>query len=219
MRNFRLQILDNRFLLSSHRVIFWEEEQTMLITDLHLARVGNWRKHGIPVPGEAVRVDLDQLTAATQEFKPRQIVCLGDLFHHKANKEVNMFTNWLNETRRGNLKKFVLIKGNHDMLPSETYNQMDIDVVPKLQIRNIQLVHDPADADSGSYLTISGHIHPGVEIGEGPLRERLPCFYLNSTGNLLILPAFGSSCGTYKLPQNKASKIWAIAGSTLVRVK
>ena len=43
-------IFNNHFYLHKTGAIFWKEKNTLLLADIHLGKVGHFRKSGIPVP-------------------------------------------------------------------------------------------------------------------------------------------------------------------------
>ena len=48
-------IFNQTFLLSAQRTVFWEEEKTLILSDLHLGKSGHFRKSGIAIPQNTVR--------------------------------------------------------------------------------------------------------------------------------------------------------------------
>lgn len=116
-------ILNNSFLLSAGRCIFWEEEKALILSDLHFGKTGHFRKNGIAVPQAIFKEDIQRLVAQIQFFKPVQLIIVGDLFHSHANKEMNLFVKWRNDFAQLSIK---LIIGNHDILPAEWYSEANI---------------------------------------------------------------------------------------------
>ena len=85
------KILNNTFLLSTDRCIFWEEEKILILSDLHLGKTGHFRKEGIAVPQAVLKEDLQRFVTLSQNFKPNKIFIIGDMFHSHANKELDFF--------------------------------------------------------------------------------------------------------------------------------
>ena len=50
-------VFNNTFWLSAQRCIFWEEEQSLIVSDLHLGKTGHFRKMGIAVPQAVYKED------------------------------------------------------------------------------------------------------------------------------------------------------------------
>ena len=51
-------LLDQTLWLSAERAVFWEEEQSLILADLHFGKTGHFRKSGIGVPQTIYREDL-----------------------------------------------------------------------------------------------------------------------------------------------------------------
>ena len=80
--------------LSPHRCLYWEEERSLILSDLHFGKTGHFRKAGIAVPQSVYREDLLRLLSLIQYFQPRQLLIVGDLFHSRENKELDLFLRW-----------------------------------------------------------------------------------------------------------------------------
>lgn len=196
--------------LSTERCIYWEEQKTLIVSDLHFGKTGHFRKSGIAVPQTVYKEDLQRLVNQIQHFKPEQLVVVGDLFHSVANKELDFFTRWRHDFSYLHIQ---LVKGNHDILQKNWYGLANIAVSDThLQIANFCFVHDitdacPASADISYY--ISGHIHPCVVLkGLGKQTISLPCYYFND--NFGVLPAFSKFTGTASIERKSVDNIFAI---------
>src|SRR5579863_2664009 len=91
------RLMDQQLWLSAGRCIFWEEEKALIVSDLHFGKTGHFRKSGIGVPQTVYREDLHRLLALVQYFQPRQMLVVGDLFHSRENKELELFQRWRND--------------------------------------------------------------------------------------------------------------------------
>ena len=184
------RIKDQQLWLSPDRCIFWEEEKALILSDLHFGKTGHFRKSGIAVPASVYRDDLQRLVAQIQYFQPRQLLVVGDLFHSRENKELDLFHKWRNDFPGLGVR---LIKGNHDILHDDWYQAAGIDLSPKkLQIGDFLFMHDIADLDAQEPVAryvFSGHIHPGIRInGVAKQALQFPCFYFGDA--YAVLPAF-----------------------------
>ena len=54
---------DQTLWLSPERCILWEEENTLIVADLHLGKSGHFRKEGIGIPQRIYKADLQRLMA------------------------------------------------------------------------------------------------------------------------------------------------------------
>lgn len=207
------KIHGENFWLSHERTIFWEEEKALIISDLHFGKTGHFRKSGIGVPQDVFKEDLQRLVAQVVFFKVDKIIIVGDMFHSTANKELEFFLKWRKDF---NNIRFILVKGNHDILDLDWYRKASIEVCSSLSIRNFFFCHDPetSEYNNENYL-FSGHIHPSVQItGQGKQSLRFPCFYFSPTH--CILPAFSKFTGSVSLKAGEGDKIFAIVKDELV---
>lgn len=214
----RHTIRDHHFWLSPCRCIFWEEEQALIVSDLHLAKTGHFRKHGIAVPQAVFIEDLQCLVEQLIHFRARKVIAVGDLFHSRANKELDLFLKWRHDLPQ---LEFVLVKGNHDILPPKWYEDAGIRVEEGVYSRHhFSFVHDPAETDAipdNDYI-FSGHLHPGIVI-QGLAKQSLsfPCFYFSDTQ--AILPAFSKFSGLAMIRKKKGETIYAIVNQSLLKIK
>jgi len=205
---FSYRIKEQQLWLSPERCIFWEEEKTLILSDLHFGKTGHFRKSGIAVPPSVYREDLHRLLTQIQYFQPQQLLIVGDLFHSRENQELTLFRRW-----REDLSGLVvrLIKGNHDILEEQWYADAGITVhAGQLHIGAFGFIHDIEEYDNckGHYC-FSGHIHPGVWIsGMGKQALRFPCFYFGE--EYAVLPAFSRFTGTAAIDPSPRAHVFAI---------
>ncbi|MBS1620750.1 MAG: ligase-associated DNA damage response endonuclease PdeM [Bacteroidetes bacterium] len=209
----------NTFWLSADRCMYWEEEKTLILADLHFGKTGHFRKSGIAIPQAVYKEDLQRLVNLIQHFQPKELIVVGDLFHSKANKELELFQKWRNDLASIKLQ---LVKGNHDILDEVWYQRAGIEVYQQeLFIKDFSFVHDikgsGIPSSHSKLYTFSGHIHPAIQlIGPGKQSFRFPCFYF--TRKFAVLPAFSRFTGTHLIDPKKGEKVYAIADGKLIPV-
>jgi DNA ligase-associated metallophosphoesterase len=202
--------------LHPDRAIFWEEKKTLILSDLHFGKTGHFRKSGIAIPQNVYKEDLQRLVSLIQFFNPRELIIVGDLFHSQENKELDLFKKWRSDLSS---VSFQLVKGNHDILPDEWYNNAGISINRGyFQHAPFSFVHDPGEeAEENNSFLFTGHIHPGVSIkGMGKQSLHFPCFYFTSTH--CILPAFSRFTGTASIRAKKGDAIFAIVENSILKV-
>lgn len=207
-------ILDNSFLLSAGRCIFWEEEKALILSDLHFGKTGHFRKHGIAVPQTIFKEDMQRLTAQVQYFKAAQLIIVGDLFHSHANKEMDLFLKWRNDFAQLTIK---LVIGNHDILPAAWYTGAGITCIKdQLQTGPFIFTHDKAECNSAADCYIfSGHIHPAIALfGNAKQSLKFPCFYFTKT--YAVLPAFGRFTGMHTVVPAKGDQVFALVENKII---
>lgn len=194
--------------LLPERVIHWKKEKTLIVSDLHLGKAGHFRKHGIPVSREIHFKDLKILESLIQSHKPVQVILLGDLFHSVKNNEWDDFLRFIEVF---DFVKFILVRGNHDIM--EEYPR-ELSVIDKLDKPPFSFTHQKEETD---HYNLSGHIHPGFRI-RGLAREGLtvPCFCFSRAHG--VLPAFGQFTGIKKIKPLKGDKIFGIADDNVMEL-
>lgn len=204
-----VQFMDTHLVLLPERAVWLPAYATLVVADWHLGKASHFRKAGIFMPKipdhDTARL---QLLLATR--KARTLVLLGDLFHSDLNSEWIAFERF----REANpAVRFILTRGNHDVLPDHLLEKAAVEVVPSYTIgSHIHCTHHPSEPLARGSLNIAGHVHPGCLIPvRGRQAYRLPCFYFH--GQTLILPAFGSLTGLQLVKPTADAQIFPIAGN------
>src|SRR6478672_7567583 len=164
---------EQKLWLSGERSIYWEEENALIVSDLHFGKTGHFRKSGIPVPQNIYKEDLQRLVSLLNYFKPQQLIVVGDFFHSHENNELEWFKKWRNDFAS---LKIILVRGNHDILKEKWYQNAGIDLIEKeLRLHSFLFTHEKCEDHSDLY-TFCGHIHPGIYLqGVGKQSLRFPC--------------------------------------------
>lgn len=185
-----IKFANQKFLLTNERVLYWESEKALILSDVHLGKAAHFRRHGIPIPSSVQIQDLNRLEDLLLYFCPEKVFIVGDLVHANSSAEVLAFAEL---TRKFASISFILIEGNHDRLSLEFWRELGIPSVFKsIFIKGICLIHKPINREE--IPTICGHIHPGIRIILPNKKGlKLPCFV--QTKNQLILPAFSLFTG------------------------
>ena len=245
MKEYKIKFLNQDLFLHPERVLYWYNQDILLVADLHLGKAGHFRKAGIPVPKDIHKDDINRLSVILQHYRPKTVLILGDLFHSELNSEWNEFKHFIQNLQVDSIQ---LILGNHDILAPEKYSGMivhrDQFVIPPFvfshQPINGDFQDDPEEVDSISSLqmteynavgasskktddlnnlyNVCGHIHPGVRIKMG-LRQsiRRPCFYFGKKH--AILPAFGIFTGSFVLNPGPDDSVYAIVEERIIHLK
>lgn len=176
-------------IFTNFRAVFWKREYALVISDLHIGKSAHFRKNGIAIPAGILEKDLKNLEELLHFFEVQHIIIVGDLFHAGKNTDLDLFCNWRKQFSH---LKLTLIKGNHDRIKKEFYDEHCIDLIEeKLEIPPFTFIHEPEIKEHE--FTISGHIHPGIVVGNHRESVKLPCFSYSK--NQLVLPAFSEFTG------------------------
>ncbi len=213
-------ISQNTFWVFPERCLWWEQENTLIVADVHLGKTGHFRKSGIAVPQDIYKADLQRLISMLYLCKAERLIIAGDFTHSRFNRELDLFLKW---RRDFSLLQIDLVKGNHDMLEDDWYAEAGIQVHDEtLIINGFEFTHDIPEMNQQENRTskyvFAGHIHPGIVLnGLGRQSLKFPCFYFAK--NHCILPAFSRFTGTYTVTASKGETVYAITPAGLMELR
>ena len=214
----RWEFLGQNLVLLPAKAIFWEEEKALIIADLHIGKVGHFRKAGIAVPKLMEQEELAALSDLIAEYRPEKLIFLGDLFHSEMNNDWNWLQLWRDLFPD---LRMILIQGNHDILQEEFYSKANFEVYDELKLGPFLLVHDKKDYEKRpqpDLYILSGHLHPAVKLrGKARQSVLLCCFFFGKTS--AILPAFGKFTGKCILQENKEATVFAVLNKKIILLK
>jgi DNA ligase-associated metallophosphoesterase len=181
--------------VAGHRVrplaagaLYWEDEDTLLVADLHLEKGAAFAALGMLLPPYDTRTTLERLAKVISAVDPLRVVALGDSFHHSdsAARLTPDDLRFLLKLQQG--REWFWICGNHDPhLPPCIGGAM----CATLTIRGVTLRHEPSPAQPAR--EIAGHLHPVARIARRGAAIRRRCFATD--GHRLVMPAFGAYAG------------------------
>lgn len=197
------------------KALFLPDYHSLLIADPHFGKAAHFRKAGVPVPEKVHVGDYLKIQKLIQQYNPKSLIFLGDLFHSEFNKT------WLDlEFFRETYPdiEFHLVKGNHDILPDGIYRSNLWKVHEEVfVIDNLLLTHEPLEKIPEGFVNLCGHIHPGIPLqGNGRQHMVLPCFFVSQ--NRLVLPAFGRFTGLAKMVCGRHDLAFAITDKKVIPV-
>lgn len=211
-----LRIRNNTFILLPQKAIYWKEQQTILVSDLHIGKIYHFRKAGIPVPQEGAQNNFKRLDEIILNTNPTNIIFVGDLFHSDVNQEWDQFCDWRKQYPD---IKMDIVLGNHDRLPDDFCDNYQIDIYPQeLVIGPFTFAHHPHEEFTTDAYVISGHVHPVISL-RGLARQYVtaPCFYFGT--QQAILPSFGYFTGGYAIEIHEHDTVVAVTQNKLFAVQ
>ena len=193
------------------------QQKALIAADVHLGKVGHFRKAGIAVPRDMEQSDLAALSDLIHEYQPEKLIFLGDLFHSDMNADWDWFILWRSQFLH---LEIILIRGNHDIIDDSYYQRLNITLHNELLIGPFLMLHHPLndnDLQQAKGYVFCGHIHPGVSlVGRGRQHITLPCFAFGN--GQVILPSFGKFTGKVAIRSNKTDRIFAIAKDKVLAI-
>jgi DNA ligase-associated metallophosphoesterase len=201
--------LGQNLLLLCQKAIYWREERTLIAADVHLGKVGHFRKAGIAVPRDMEQDDLAVLSDLIREHHPERIIFLGDLFHSDKNADWEWFALWRQQFPTLQVD---LIRGNHDIIHDRHYTQLNVNLYKSLVVGPFLMLHHPQlpeFLEQAPGYVLCGHIHPGVSLrGKGRQSITLSCFAFGQ--HQAILPSFGRFTGKVAMQYQQNDQVFAV---------
>ena len=210
-------LLEQDLLLLPQKAVYWMQQKALIAADVHLGKVGHFRKAGIAVPRDLEQSDLAALSDLIHEYQPEKLIFLGDLFHSDMNADWDWFILWRSQFPQ---LEIILVRGNHDIIDDSHYQRLNITIHNELLIGPFLMLHHPLNDDDlqqAKGYVFCGHIHPGVSlVGRGRQHITLPCFAFGN--KQVILPSFGKFTGKVAIRSNKTDRIFAIAKDKVLAI-
>lgn len=209
MKNIQINIKDQSLIFDSRKFIFWKENATLIISDLHIGKITHFIKNGIPLPYNPVSNNLKILKSGIDDYQPKNIIFLGDLFHSNYNSEWDEWLIFFEETKID----FNLVLGNHDKV---NIGIKCLITMSKLDLLPFNFTHFP-NIDT-KLINMCGHIHPAFRIrGNAKQTFKLPCFYISK--KQIILPSYGEFTGSHLIDfKSSKDQILVISPSKIYNV-
>ena len=142
--------------------LYWPEEHTLVVADLHLEKGSSFAARGMLLPPYDTVATLSRLAAVIARHDPRMVIALGDSFHDREAHER------LSDADRDALsalqarRDWIWMSGNHDPnLPRDLGGV----VAAEVSIGSIAFRHEP----TGAVGEIAVHLHPKARV---PTRGR-----------------------------------------------
>jgi DNA ligase-associated metallophosphoesterase len=210
-------LLNQNLKLLPQKAIYWQQEKALIAADVHLGKVGHFRKAGIAIPRDMEQNDLAILSDLIYEHKPEKIIFLGDFFHSDMNSDWDWFILWRSQFPK---LEIILVRGNHDIIDDSYYQRLNIQLHDQLLIGPFLMLHHPLPENKlkqADGYVFCGHIHPGVRLmGRGRQSITLPCFAFSTMQ--VILPSFGQFTGRVAIRSNKTDRVFAIAKDKVLAI-
>jgi len=209
--------LQQDLVLLPQKAIYWKQEKALIAADVHMGKVGHFRKAGIAVPRNMEQSDLATLSDLIFEHKPQRLIFLGDLFHSDMNADWEWFRMW----RQQNSKlEIILIRGNHDIIHDDHYLELNVALHDRLQIGPFLMLHHPLNLNeleqAGAY-AFCGHIHPGVNLsGRARQSITIPCFAFGN--RQAVLPSFGRFTGRIAIQRQKQDRVFGVLEDKVIAI-
>lgn len=186
MTETRLHVRGELFTPLPEGALWWPNECTLIVSDLHLEKGSSFAARGQMLPPYDTSATLGVVEALVDIFNPVRVISLGDSFHDRR-AETRMVEGDAERVRALTSRTdWVWVEGNHDPDPPEHLGGRPSKV---LRMGDIVFRHEPT-GESGE---IAGHLHPCAKVVSRVRALRRRCFVTD--GERLIMPALGAFTG------------------------
>lgn len=195
-------------LLDGRLALFHEREQWLAVADLHFGYEVSQRAAGRLMPMWGMNSVRDRLLALLADYRPRQLVLVGDLVHDRAaaSELQRLFA------ELGRTCELIALAGNHDRQLVNVVELRD-----SWQTDGFHFHHGHCTAEPSHRTQIIGHHHPASTIADGAgLRLKLPAFVQQST--CWILPAFSPWASGTQWTRDAESHVWVCSPQRVIRL-
>lgn len=192
-----MRIIDNVIAVEPHPIIYIEDLDLAVISDLHLGFEIVSAEHGLFIPRTQFKRIKKMVEDATKKCKASRMLLLGDIKHEFSEtgyheyKEVSLMLEYL----KRKFNEVLLVKGNHDTFIVRITRRFDIEVYDKYREGEYTFIHGHKEikfSDVEGNTLIMGHEHPSVSLfTDIGIKEKMKIFLYGrwEEKNVIILPA------------------------------
>ncbi|GAB5375705.1 MAG: ligase-associated DNA damage response endonuclease PdeM [Acuticoccus sp.] len=185
--------------------LYWDDQATLIVADLHLETGSSYARKGQLLPPHDSAITLARLAEVVAHYRPARLIALGDSFHDPFGPER------LGAPERALLTDLcaghdvVWITGNHDGDCSRVLGGTAADDVT---LAGVTFRHIPGERLPDTP-EVAGHLHPAarVELRGRSVKRRA----FVGCARRLILPAFGALTGGIDVLGREFAHLWSHA--------
>ncbi len=211
-----IQAAQQNIELLPQKAFLWRAENLLGLSDVHLGKAESYQAAGVPLPSGGHLTDLTRLSDLIHSYAVHRVVILGDWIHNRFSLSEIVVRDFHSFFAAHKSVEWTLLLGNHEKGSYEILRHMPFHFVEhELQIGPFLMTHGHKNPNT-TLFQIQGHMHPLVNINQGALRLKLPCFVLEK--NALTIPAFGSMTGGFAVKPGTGKRVFAIGANEIFEV-
>lgn len=168
--------------------LYWPEEDTLIVSDLHFEKNPAFAKRGVNLPPHDTSSTLTVLEGLFRFYRPWRVVVLGDSFQ---DEDASLRLSAGETTRLKALtlnSEWVWVSGKNDPEPPKDFGG---EAAENFSIGSLVLRHEPGAP--GTIGEIAGYLHPAARVMSRGRHIRRKCFL--SDKDRIVLPALGAFTG------------------------
>lgn len=216
-RSLKITCVGEELWLHPQRVMYWPQQSTLLVADIHLGKEHAFSRSGIAIPDGISDDVLARLFALCDASQAETLTILGDFMHttpQSGERWLTTLSSLLEERPRLTIR---IVAGNHDRPAGQLMTDSRI-LWHRDAIRHgpFMLQHEPLE-QANSYV-LAGHLHPAWRLQvTGHRAVRAPVFWFRS--HYAVLPAFGTFTGGMRItPDARHDRLYMIGGDCVLPV-
>ena len=193
---------EKKWILDHRRVLIQEEEELLILSDIHIGLYSSLRTQGSYLPNYDQNLLMDQLSSLIKDYKNFHWIIAGDIKHNHAKlpdiqddelEELTLFLQLILQNRQ-----VTFILGDHDSGFEEICEYLGLQCIVQdsFKLGDIEITHKLENYNNKNLQLIIGHIHPTIST-EQIKGIFIPIFAINN--NIIILPAFNQVAGGYNI--------------------
>lgn len=203
--------------LLPEKAFLWKKERLLGLSDIHIGKIESLQAAGIPLPSGAHHQDLDVISDLIHRHKIEQVHILGDFIHQKESWSKELLKDLEIFFAEHSHVDWNLLIGNHERGSRDILGTFPFTLhEEEFKMGPFVFTHGHK-VTKNSLFEIRGHLHPLIHLQEGPLRMKLPCFWLEK--NRMTLPSFGSLTGGHPIKAKATDRVFAVAGQEIFEVR
>ncbi|MBC7708560.1 MAG: ligase-associated DNA damage response endonuclease PdeM [Rhizobacter sp.] len=216
-RDVAINVATTTLLCAWQRMLFWPEERTLFVADIHLGKAASFRAAGVPMPTGHSGHDLNRISALLSAYQATRLVILGDMVHAQTSYSSALDHHFKAFRALHSGVDMILVRGNHDRHAGDAPPAWGLKIVAEPYLLGpFACCHEPGKAGNSGF-ELAGHLHPAIRLQTARESVTLPCFWRHAYG--IVLPAFGSLTGNFTLRLKPSESAIVIAGQQLHEIK
>lgn len=197
----RLSLCGQTLGLLPQRALYWQEEQTLIVADVHLGKAQTFQRAGLAVPGTTLTHDLARLDELLGMTSAQRLLVLGDFVHHRSGLTSavrEILYEWCDRLK----VELLVILGNHDRPNRQFLAELPLVLREKSwRCGPFEFAHERIVSDRFCFI---GHLHPVASLGSA---LRLPVFAFYD--RYCVLPAFSYFTGGWEIERDGLRQVFA----------
>lgn len=213
----KIEIEGEELQLLPEKAVLWQTESLLALSDVHLGKAESMQFHGVPAPSGSHFEDLDKLSDLVDRHQVKKVFILGDWIHQRNSWTPALVRDLQDFFAVHSKIHWTLLLGNHERGSLSFLEQFPMELVhEEKQVGPFLMTHGHHPPQENVF-QIQGHIHPIVNLRQGPLRMRLPCFVLQPKN--LVLPSFGTLTGGHAMSLSEKDRAFAVGPKDVFEVR